>query len=73
MMHTIYVRTRDSQQWVKFAEFKSFNKALKMTYKVANKYPQLSALAKNEFKKLVKEHSQSKSRSVRSTEHQGRS
>ena len=47
-MHTIYVRTRDSQQWVKFAEFKSFNKALKMTYKVANKYPQLRAWIKLE-------------------------
>ena len=45
-MHAIHGRTRDSQQWVKFAEFKSFNKALKMTYKVANKYPQPGAWIK---------------------------
>ena len=41
MSYSIFVRKRDDSQWFKFAEFESFNKALKMTYKVVNKYPQL--------------------------------
>ena len=40
MKYSIFLRKRDSN-WFKFAEFESFNKALKMTYKVVNKYPQL--------------------------------
>ena len=40
MKYSIFLRKRDSK-WFKFAEFETFNKAMRMCHKVVNKYPQL--------------------------------